>query len=146
MSVARFMFRRFAQRLARSLLLPLLSISADAIERDATNQIAQIESETKSRIGVVAIDVQTRQRIEHRPDEKFLMCSTFKLLAAAAVLQQVDRGEEKLDRFVRYSQADVLKYAPVTKQHVGEGGMRLEALCEAAIEQSDNTAGNHHPK
>jgi beta-lactamase class A len=136
------MFRRFAQHLARSLLLPLLSISAGAIERDATNQIAQIESETKSRIGVVAIDAQTRRRIEHRRDEKFLMCSTFKLLAAAAVLQQVDRGEEKLDRFVRYSQTDVLEYAPVTKQHVGEGGMRLDALCEAAIEQSDNTAGN----
>jgi beta-lactamase class A len=83
------MFRHFAQLLARSLQLPLLSISADAIEWDATNQIAQIESETKSRMGVVAIDTQTRRRIEHRPDEKFLMCSTFKLLAVAAVLQQV---------------------------------------------------------
>jgi len=70
------------------------------------------------------------------------MCSTFKLLAAAAVLQRVDRGEENLDRFIRYTQADILEYAPVTKQHAAEGGMRLGALCEAAIEQSDNTAGN----
>lgn len=70
------------------------------------------------------------------------MCSTFKLLAAAAVLQRVDRKEENLDRFVRYTQTDILEYAPVTKQHVAEGGMKLGALCEAAIEQSDNTAGN----
>lgn len=70
------------------------------------------------------------------------MCSTFKLLAAAAVLQRSDRKEEDLDRFVRYTAADLLAYAPVTKQHVAEGGMKLGALCEAAVEQSDNTAGN----
>jgi len=109
---------------------------------DFERHIAQVERETGSRIGVVAIDFSTSRRIEHRSNERFLMCSTFKLLAAAAVLQRVDRGEEKLDRFVPYSQADILAYAPVTKQHVAEGGMQLGALCEAAIEQSDNTAGN----
>jgi len=70
------------------------------------------------------------------------MCSTFKLLASAPVLQRVDRREENLDRFVRYMQADILEYAPVTKQNLAEGGMKLGALCEAAIEQSYNTAGN----
>src|SRR5689334_25099937 len=70
------------------------------------------------------------------------MCSTFKLLAAAAVLERVDRKEDDLDRFVHYTQADILKYAPITKLHIGEGGMKLGALCEAAVEQSDNTAGN----
>src|SRR5262249_55981417 len=34
------------------------------------------------------------------------------------------------------------EYAPVTKAHLKEGGMTLGALCAAAIEQSDNTAGN----
>lgn len=98
--------------------------------------------DTGSRIGVVAIDSATGRRIEHRPHERFLMCSTFKLLAVAAVLQRVDRKEEDLHRFVPYTQADILAYAPVTKQHVAEGGMKLGALCEAAIAQSDNTAGN----
>jgi beta-lactamase class A len=115
-----------------------LSIKANDFE----SRIAKIEAETGSRIGMVTIDSATGQRIEHRPKERFLMCSTFKLLAAAAVLQRVDRKEEDLDRFVHYTQADILEYAPVTKQHVAEGGMKLSALCEAAIEQSDNTAGN----
>jgi beta-lactamase class A len=115
-----------------------LSIKANDFE----SRIAKIEAETGSRIGMVTIDSATGQRIEHRPKERFLMCSTFKLLAAAAVLQRVDRKEEDLDRFVHYTQADILEYAPVTKQHVAEGGMKLGALCEAAIEQSDNTAGN----
>jgi beta-lactamase class A len=70
------------------------------------------------------------------------MCSTFKFLAAAAVLKRVDEGKEKLERFVSYGAEDILEYAPVTKAHLKEGGMTLSALCAAAIEQSDNTAGN----
>src|SRR6188472_779784 len=38
--------------------------------------------------------------------------------------------------------SDILEYAPVTKAHLNDGGMTLGALCAAAIEQSDNTAGN----
>lgn len=129
-------------RFVSSLLILGLAVSASAIGSPAIDRIQQIEHETGSRIGVVAIDSATQQRIEHRPNEQFLMCSTFKLLAAAAVLQRVDHGDENLERFVRYTQADILEYAPVTKQHVAEGGMKLGALCEAAIEQSDNTAGN----
>ena len=41
-----------------------------------------------------------------------------------------------------YGPADLLKYAPVTRAHVAAGGMTIEALCAAAIEVSDNTAGN----
>jgi beta-lactamase class A len=117
-----------------------LTLSTKA--NDFESRIAKIEAETGARIGLVAIDSATAQRIEHRPEERFLMCSTFKLLAAAAVLRRTDHKEEDLDRFVHYTQADILEYAPVTKQHVAEGGMKLGALCEAAIEQSDNTAGN----
>jgi beta-lactamase class A len=119
-----------------------VAFSENAVTISAVDRIAQIETESGSRVGVLAIDTETGRRIEHRANERFLMCSTFKLLAAAAVLQRVDRGEENLDRFIRYTQADILEYAPVTKQHAAEGGMRLGALCEAAIEQSDNTAGN----
>jgi beta-lactamase class A len=47
-----------------------------------------------------------------------------------------------LDRFIRYDAKDILEYAPVTKAHLKDGGMTLGALGAAAIEQSDNTAGN----
>jgi beta-lactamase class A len=58
------------------------------------------------------------------------------------VLKRVDEGKEKLERFVSYGAEDILEYAPVTKAHLKLGGMTLSALCAAAIEQSDNTAGN----
>src|SRR5262249_54904042 len=101
-----------------------------------------IEKTNGPRIGVAALDSKSGHRIEHRSNERFPMCSTFKLLAVGTVLQRVDQGKEKLDRFVRYTQKDILEYAPVTKEHVQEGGMTLGALCQAAIEQSDNTAAN----
>jgi len=103
---------------------------------------AAVEARTKSRIGLVAVDLSTNRRITHRADERFLMCSTFKVLAVAAALKRVDEGKEKLDRFVPYGEAQLLAYAPVTRAHVKQGGMTLGALCAAAIEQSDNTAAN----
>jgi beta-lactamase class A len=74
-------------------------------------------------------------------DERFAMCSTFKLLAGAAVLARVDAGKERLDRRVAYAKSDLVTYSPVTEKHVG-AGMTLAELCEAAITVSDNTAGN----
>ncbi len=80
--------------------------------------------------------------IEHRADERFPMCSTFKLLAAAATLKRVDEGADRLDRTIRFGPSDLLDYAPVAKAHVAEGGMTLADLCAAAIDWSDNTAAN----
>jgi beta-lactamase class A len=124
-------------------LLLVSTLGADTSEKDANiDDFARLEARAKARIGVVAVDLSTNRRVEHRSRERFLMCSTFKVLAVAAVLKRVDENKEKLDRFVRYGEAQLLVYAPVTRAHVNEGGMTLEALCAAAIEQSDNTAGN----
>jgi beta-lactamase class A len=70
------------------------------------------------------------------------MCSTFKFLAAAAVLKKVDAGKARLDQEIAYGEKDLLDYAPETKKHVAEGHMRLGDLCAAAIQWSDNTAAN----
>jgi beta-lactamase class A len=95
-----------------------------------------------TRIGVAILDVDGKSRNVLHGDERFAMCSTFKFLAVAAVLHRVDRGEDKLDRLIKYGESDILAWAPVTKQHLREGGMTLEALCFAAIAYSNNTAGN----
>ena len=70
------------------------------------------------------------------------MCSTFKLLAAAAALKRVDDGAERLDRTIAYGPSALLEYAPIAKAHVAEGGMTVADLCAAAIDWSDNTAAN----
>jgi beta-lactamase class A len=108
----------------------------------ATGRIAALEKQNGGRLGVAVIDTASTAQLLYRADERFPMCSTFKLLASAAVLAKVDAGSEHLDRVVPYGQSDLLNYAPVTKPHVGEGGMPLGDLCAAAIDWSDNTAAN----
>ena len=110
-------------------------------ETDNT-KFAELEARTGCRIGVAGFDSARNKRIEYHGEQRFLMCSTFKVLAVAAVLKRVDEKKEKLDRFVPYGEKQLLEYAPVTRAHVKEGGMTLEALCAAAISQSDNTAAN----
>jgi beta-lactamase class A len=131
--------------LVLSTLLLVASHSRLPAEDKHTNNepFARLEARAANvRIGVTAIDRSTNRRVDYRSDERFIMCSTFKVLAVAAVLKRVDENKEKLDRFVRYEEAQLLTYAPVTREHVKEGGMTLEALCAAAVEQSDNTAAN----
>jgi len=123
-------------------LLLLLAASTPGSTSDFASRILSVEQRTGGRIGVAAVDTGSGKRFDYRSEERFPMCSTFKLLAAAAVLKQVDGRHEKLDRFVSYDAKDILEYAPVTKVHLKDGGMTLGALCAAAIEQSDNTAGN----
>src|SRR5262249_32710468 len=80
--------------------------------------------------------------VGQRVDERFPMCSTFKLLAAAAVLKRVDEGTEKLDRRVKFTTSDIVINSPVTKGRGGGEGMSVGDLCAAAMTVSDNPAAN----
>jgi beta-lactamase class A len=77
-----------------------------------------------------------------RAGERFAFCSSFKGVLAGLVLSRVDAGAETLERIVPYGEKDLLSYAPVARAHVAEGKLAVRALCEAAVEVSDNTAAN----
>lgn len=105
----------------------------------AEPKLAELEASFGGRLGVFALDTGSGRMVGHRADERFLMCSTFKALAVAAILHERRAG--LLDQVIHYDAADLLEYAPVTSQHVADG-MTVAALCEAAITYSDNTAAN----
>ena len=123
----------------RSVLQSLLLVG---LGRLAGDRLADLERKCGGRLGVAILDTSSGISLTHRSTERFPMCSTFKLVAAAAVLARVDRKEDSLDRIIPFTKADLLEYAPVTRPRVGEGGMPLGDLCEAAITMSDNTASN----
>ena len=108
---------------------------------DAAASLQALEKRHGGRIGVVSFDTGSNRRLVHRADERFAMCSTFKMLAAANILSRVDAGHEHLDRRVTYKKSDLVAYSPETEKHVG-AGMMLGDICKAAITLSDNTAGN----
>lgn len=106
------------------------------------DEFGRIERESGGRLGVAVLDTGSGEATDHRGDERFPMCSTFKILAAAAVLTKVEAGGERLDRSIAFGPKDIVEYSPITSARVSQGHMNLAELCEAAITVSDNTAGN----
>lgn len=125
-------------------LLASVSLGVRADERDATLEraLADLERRYGGRLGVAILDTASGRLIEHRGDERFPLCSTFKFLAAALILARVDRDEESLTRRIVYQKSDIVPYSPVTEKHIGGEGMTVGDICDAAVTLSDNTAGN----
>jgi beta-lactamase class A len=110
--------------------------------RQPEKAFVALEAASGGRLGVAALDTGTGRTIGHRVDERFAMCSTHKLLTAAAILAMVDQGQIKLGTLVPFTTADLLDYAPVTRKNIDAGLMTVDALCQAVLQWSDNTAEN----
>lgn len=104
-----------------------------------TGPLRALERRYDARLGVYALATGSGVELAHRADERFAFCSTFKGLAAAAVLDRHPMAH--LSTVVRYTRADLMASSFITKDHV-DGGMTLRALCDAAVRHSDGTAGN----
>ncbi len=100
--------------------------------------IKQLEAANGGRLGVAAFDTGSRRWLNYRSEERFPMCSTFKVLAAAAMLA---RGDELINLRIRYGKDELVANSPITEKHVADGMSNAE-LCAAALQYSDNTAAN----
>lgn len=140
------MFSR--SRWASALAFSAVTIFSHASAKDGLpmtgfgKTIAAVESANGGRIGVAAMNMANGERLGYRAEERFAMCSTFKLILVAAVLARVDAGNENLERKIRYGVADLEEYAPIARKHLQDGAMSIAALSAAALQYSDNTAAN----
>lgn len=127
----------------RSLLLALAALPfADALADPAPAPgFAALERELDGEIGVAAIDGASGRSVGHRQERRFPLCSTFKVVLAAALLARAGREPGLLDKRLRLPKKDFVSYSPVTGTHV-DGEMSVAALCATALQYSDNTAGN----
>ena len=105
-------------------------------------RIEALERACGGRLGVSMLDTASGDHVGWRADERFGLCSTFKFPLAAAILREGDAGRLSLDRILPYGKEDMVPHAPVTRQHLAEGGMTIAALAEAAQTTSDNVAAN----
>ncbi|RED15437.1 class A beta-lactamase [Parasphingopyxis lamellibrachiae] len=101
-----------------------------------------IERRIGGRMGVALVDDTGTQLRSYRGDERFAMCSTFKLALSAAVLERVDGGDMSLDDMVSFGEDDLLDYAPVARMHLADGEMSVGQMAEAISTLSDNVAAN----
>ncbi|MFH8796557.1 class A beta-lactamase [Streptomyces sp. NPDC017941] len=104
-----------------------------------TRAFKELERKFDARLGVYAVDTGTGREVAYNDGRRFAYNSTFKALAAGAVLRK--NSPAGMDKVVKYSKEDLITHSPVTEKHV-DTGMSLRALCDAAVRYSDNTAAN----
>lgn len=121
--------------LGAALSLPCLPLRA------SEGRLAALERESGTRLGVSAFDSVSGRRLDHAAGQRFALCSTFKVMLAAAVLRRVETEPDLLERRLVYGASDLVSYSPVTERHL-ENGMTVAELCAAALRHSDNTAAN----
>ncbi|WP_392435166.1 class A beta-lactamase BlaA [Yersinia sp. HM-2024] len=136
--------------LRRSLLLagitlPLVNFAlptwAAAITGSLDKQLAALEHSANGRLGIAMINTGSGTKILYRGAQRFPLCSTFKFMLAAAVLDQSQSQPNLLNKPINYHESDLLSYAPITRKNHAHG-MTISELCAATIQYSDNTAAN----
>jgi len=124
------------------LAAPGLQAQGQSPTPPATAAIAAIESRIGGRIGVAAVDTGSGAQLSYRGDERFAMCSTFKWVLAAAVLEKIDCKDLALSDRISFTASDLLAHAPVVRANLSTGALTIEHLCAAIVEVSDNSAAN----
>jgi beta-lactamase class A len=104
--------------------------------------LARLEHEVGGRIGLAALDTASGRRLSYRANERFAMCSTFKLMLAAAILARVDSGSLRLDQPVSFARSDILPTSPIAEVHPEGGAEPLSRMLQSLVETSDNTTAN----
>ncbi|MFZ1873264.1 MAG: class A beta-lactamase [Chania sp.] len=122
-------------------LNPLLAYAAGTTLQQAQQQLAALEKSSGGRLGVVAINTADGKTLQLNGEQRFPFCSTFKVMAASAILQHSLSNSGFMQQRIRYQKSDLVAYSPITEKHL-DSGMTVAELCAAALQYSDNTAVN----
>lgn len=114
-------------------------MSEENKSKSAQQKFNQLEKKYEAHLGVYGVDTGTNEIISFNKDKRFAFASTYKALAGAFVLR--DYSWEQLNANIMINPEDIVDYSPITEKYVGVG-MLLKDIISAAIDYSDNTAGN----
>ncbi|MCR9445750.1 CARB family carbenicillin-hydrolyzing class A beta-lactamase [Vibrio alginolyticus] len=123
------------------LLAGLMVCSTLSYASQLNEDISLLEQQTSSRIGVSVWDTQADERWDYRGDERFPLMSTFKTLACAKMLSDMDSGKLSKNATTKVDERSIVVWSPVMDKLAGQN-TRIEHACEAAMLMSDNTAAN----
>ncbi|HHX8342026.1 TPA: CARB family carbenicillin-hydrolyzing class A beta-lactamase [Vibrio alginolyticus] len=123
------------------LLAGLMVCSTLSYASQLNEDISLLEQQTSSRIGVSVWDTQADERWDYRGDERFPLMSTFKTLACAKMLSDMDSGKLSKNATAKVDERSIVVWSPVMDKLAGQN-TRIEHACEAAMLMSDNTAAN----
>lgn len=108
--------------------------------------IAKLDRQSGGRLGVAVTDGDGTLIFGHRADERFAMCSTFKLLLAGQALEGATNGGPSLRTPLPFTRSELVSYSPGTEKALAPGAdageLRLGFAAEDMVVLSDNTAAN----
>ena len=85
------------------------------------NKITDIEQKLGARVGVSLYDVETKKETwSYKGDSRFPLMSTFKTLACAKVLLDVENKKMSFDSSVLLEKSSLITWSPVTENYVGQ--------------------------
>jgi beta-lactamase class A len=123
--------------------------NADARQRlnsqELQNQLSQIASIAKGKVGVAAVVLETGETVSLNPHDRFPMQSVYKLPIGMAVMKQIDADKIKLDQKVRVTKDDFGsqgQHSPIRDKNPNGTEMSVRDLLRFAISESDGTASD----
>ena len=102
----------------RGFLIGSAAWASGCANPETHDAVAQIEKTLGGRVGLSALDTGSGHRIRWRADERFAMCSTFKVALAAEVLARIDRRGLLPNRILTFDPANLLGSSRVSAQHL----------------------------
>ncbi len=104
--------------------------------------LRDIEERAGGRLGFAVVDHKGRLILGSNDNDRFAMCSTFKLLLAGQVLRGATRGGPSLRTPLPFTKADIVFHSPYTEANLASGELRLGFAAEQIVKVSDNAAAN----
>jgi beta-lactamase class A len=108
-------------------------------------QIEQIASAARGRVGVEAVLLETGDTVSLNSKEHFPMQSVYKVPIGMAVLRQVEDGKLKFEQRVRIEKSDYLnppQHSPIRDKYPNGVELSLGELLRYAVSESDNVASD----
>jgi beta-lactamase class A len=119
--------------------------SPEVADPNLQNQLAQIASIARGKVGVMAVVLETGEMASLNPHDHFPMQSVYKLPISMAVIKQVDAGKLTLDQKVAVPKSDFVRvgqHSPIRDKYPSGTELTLSELLRFAISESDGTASD----
>lgn len=114
-------------------------------DAELAKQFEQIALDSKGKLGVYAVEIETGRSAEFNAGERFAMQSVVKLPISMAIMKLVADGKLKLDDPIVFSKDELVPgrmHSPIRDENPNGGEMPLKEMIKAAVSVSDGTAAD----
>lgn len=109
----------------------------------AAGPFGALEARSGGKLGAYVLDTGSGAAFGHRADERFGMCSTFKLALAGVILMEIEAERLGFDQPVPLTEADMFDtHAPIARANQHLGFMTVGQMAEGTQKTSDNVCAN----